>query len=145
MSTILRHMMWSLCEFRMQVWNVLHAAYWKFRTQKMAKNRPSEHHCTTLSGHIFATKARIDNQKKPVKQQYLLHMSPQYGKLRPTSGWDRSGTLGHPNQFQRVSRLDSVILHGTLLVGVSQTLRRWTEGATYIRQGGHYVGNRPTF
>jgi len=24
------------------------------------KNSPSEHHCTTLSGHIFATKARID-------------------------------------------------------------------------------------
>jgi len=26
-----------------------------------------------------------------------------------------------------------VLLHGILLVGVSQTLRRWTEGATYIR------------
>jgi len=26
------------------------------------------------------------------------------------------------------------LLHGTLVVGVSQTLRRWTEGATYIRQ-----------
>ena len=32
-----------------------------------------------------------------------------------------------------------------LLVGVSQTLRRWTEGATYIRQGGHHVGHWPTF
>jgi len=30
---------------------------------------------------IFATKARIDNQKKLVKHQYLLHMSSQYGKL----------------------------------------------------------------
>ena len=30
-------------------------------------------------------------------------------------------------------------------VGVSQTLRRWTEGATYIWQGGHHVGYRPTF
>jgi len=32
-----------------------------------AKNRqksPSRHHRTTLSGYIFATKARIDNQKK---------------------------------------------------------------------------------
>jgi len=28
-----------------------------------------------------------------------------------------------------------------LVVGVSQTLRRWTEGATYIRQGGHHVGH----
>jgi len=30
-------------------------------------------------------------------------------------------------------------------VGVSQTLRRWTEGATYIRQGGHQAGHWPTF
>jgi len=28
---------------------------------------------------------------------------------------------------------------GTRVVGVSQSLRRWTEGATYIRQGGHHV------
>jgi len=27
-----------------------------------------------------------------------------------------------------------------LVVGVSQTLRRWTEGATYVRQGDHHVG-----
>jgi len=32
----------------------------------------------------------------------------------------------------------------TLVVGVSQTLRRSTEGATYIRQGGHHVGHWPT-
>jgi len=30
-------------------------------------------------------------------------------------------------------------------VGVSQTLRRSAEGATYIRQGGHHVGHGPTF
>jgi len=34
-----------------------------------------------LSGYIFATKARIDNRKKLVKQQYVLQMSPQYGEL----------------------------------------------------------------
>jgi len=34
-----------------------------------------------LSDYIFATKARIDNQKKLVKQQYLPHMSLQYGEL----------------------------------------------------------------
>ena len=28
---------------------------------------------------------------------------------------------------------------------VSQTLRRGTEGATYIRQGGHQAGRWPTF
>jgi len=71
-------------------------------------------------------------------------MSPQYGELRPTSGWDRFGCLGHRFKFQRVRDL-AALLHGTLVVGVSQALRRWTEGATYIRQGGHHVGHWPTF
>jgi len=38
-----------------------------------------------LSGFIFPTKALIDIGKKLVKQQYLLHMSPQYGELQPTT------------------------------------------------------------
>ena len=47
------------------------------------------------------------------KQQYLLHMFPQYGELRLTSGWDRSVySLGHSCKFQRVSCLGSVT-HGT--------------------------------
>jgi len=94
-----------VCKFRMQVWNVLRAARWKYRTQKWPKKSPSEHHRTTLSGWIFTTKACIDNRKKLVKQQYFLHMSAQYGELRPTSGWDRFVSLGHPIKFQRLSRL----------------------------------------
>ena len=69
------------------------------------KKSPSGHHRTTLSGYIFAIKARIDNRKKPVKQQYLSHMSLQYGELWRTSGWDRFVSLGHPCKFQRVLRL----------------------------------------
>jgi len=91
----------------MQVWNVLHAARWKCRTRKWCKKSPSAHHRTTLSDYIFA-KACIDNRKKVVKQQYLLHMSMQYGELRPTSGWDRFVSLGDPSKFQRVSHLGSV-------------------------------------
>ena len=34
MSTILPHMVWHYCKFSMQVWNVLHAARWKYRMQK---------------------------------------------------------------------------------------------------------------
>ena len=34
------------------------------RTQKIAKNSPSGHHRTTLSGYIFTTKACIDNRKR---------------------------------------------------------------------------------
>ena len=71
-------------------------------------------------------------------------MSPQYGELRPTSGWDRLTSLGYPCKIQLVSRLGSVTAQH-LVVAVSQTLRRSTEGVTYIRQGGHHVGHWPTF
>ena len=111
---------------------------------KSRQKSPSGHHRTALSGYIFATKARIENRKNLVKQQYVLQMSPQYGELLPTSGWDLLASLGHPCKFQRVSRLGSVnARHSTM--DVSQTLRRRTEGATYIRQGGHHVGHWPTF
>jgi len=39
----------------------------------------------------------------------------------------------------------AALLHGTLVVSVSQTLWRWTEGAACIWQGGHHVGHWPTF
>jgi len=93
---------------------------------------------------IFATNSRIDIQKKIVKQQYLLHMSSEFGELRPTNGWDLLASLRHPSKFQRV-RVLAALLHGTLVVGVSQILQPLTEGATYIRQGGHHVGQWPTF
>jgi len=69
---------------------VLHAARWKCRTQKIAKNSPSGHHRTNLSGYILATVGI-----KLVKQQYLHHMSLQYGELRPVS-YD----LGCPSSTQ---------------------------------------------
>jgi len=45
---------------------------------------------------------------KPIKQQYLLHTSSNYGELRPTSSWDRSVSLGHPSKFQQLSLLGIV-------------------------------------
>jgi len=71
-------------------------------------------------------------------------MCSQYGEFWPTSGCDPCGSLGHPCKFQRV-RVLAALLQVTLVVGVSQTLRRWTEGTTYIRQGGHHVEHWPTF
>ena len=71
-------------------------------------------------------------------------MCSEYGELGPTSGWDRFGSLGHPANFNEF-RVLAALLHSTLVVGVSQTLRCWTEGATYIWQGGHHVGHWPTF
>jgi len=42
---------------------------------------------------------------RAISQQTSPHMSSQYGELWPTNGWDPFGSLGHPNKFQRVSRL----------------------------------------
>jgi len=66
---------------------------------KIDKNLLSGHHRTTLSGYIFATKACIDNRKKLAKQQYLPHMSSQYGELWPTSCWDLLASYGHRANF----------------------------------------------
>jgi len=38
----------------------------------------------------------------------------------------------------------AALLHSSQVVGVRQTLLRWTEGATYVRQGDHHVGHWPT-
>jgi len=71
-------------------------------------------------------------------------MSSQYGKLRPITAEIGSVIWGTPPNVNRF-RVLAALLHGTLVVGVSQTLSRWTKGATYIRQGGHHVGRWPTF
>ena len=44
---------------------------------------------------------------------------------------------GTPANFNGL-RVLVALLHGTLVMSASQALRRWTEGATYIRQGGHH-------
>jgi len=49
------------------------------------------------------------------------------------------GTRANFNGF----RILAALLHGTLVVGISQTLRRWTEGATYIWQGDHQLSIGP--
>jgi len=51
------------------------------------------------------------------------------------------GTPANFNGF----RILAALLHGTLEVGISQTLRHWVEGATYVQQAGYHVGHWPTF
>ena len=76
--------------------------------KKIAKNSPSAHHRTTLSGHIFATKAHIHNQKKNLLNSNTPSICPPQYCERCTSGWDRFRSLGHPSKFQWVSRLGSI-------------------------------------
>jgi len=82
----------------MQVWDVLHAARWKYRTQKLRKSR----HLRTIAQLCRAMSSHL---RHVGYQQYLFHMSSHYGEHRPTDGWDRLTSLGHPTKFQRVSRL----------------------------------------
>jgi len=141
MSTILPYMVWPWCEFRMQVWNVLHVARWKCRTQES----PKIHHLCTIAKLISSQLRHISTiGKKGVKQQCLptcSHNMVNFGSLAAEICRRVWGTPANFNGF----RVLAALLHSTLVVGVSQTLRRWTEGATYIRQGGHHVGHWPTF
>jgi len=94
MSTILPHMVWLYCEFRMHVWNVLHAARWKCRTQKIAKIR----HLGTIARFCRAISSQLRHLstigKEVDKKHYLPHLTLQYGELRPTNGWDLLASLG---------------------------------------------------
>ena len=109
------------------------------------KKSSSRHHRPTLSGHIFATKACIDNRKKNLLSSNTSSTCPDnmvnFGPLAAEIG---SVVWGTPPNVNGLHVLEA-LLHSTLVVGVSQTLRRWTEGATYIRQGDHHVGHWPTF
>ena len=85
---------------------------------------------------------------KDYLRAYLLYISfrcshnmVNFGPLAAELGPVVWGTTGNFNGF----RVLAALLHGIPVVGVSQILRRWTEGATYIRQGGHHVGHWPTF
>jgi len=89
---------------------------------KIAKNLPSGHHRTTLSGYIFAIKARIDNRKKLVKQQYVpprLYNMVNFGLLAAEIVLLVWGTSANFNRF----RVLEALLHDTLVVGVSETLQ----------------------
>jgi len=79
--------------------------------QKSRQKSPSGHHQTTSTGYIFATKAHIDNRKKLVKQQYLLHMSLQYGALGPVAAEILSLVWGTPANFNGF-RVLAALLHG---------------------------------
>ena len=129
----------------MQVWNVLRSARWKCRTQNNAKKSPSGHNHTILSGYIFTIKARIDNRKKNLLSSNISPTCPEnmvnFGPLAAKIRWRVWSTPANFSGF----RVFAALLHGILVVDVSQILRHWTEGATYIRQGGHHVGHWPTF
>ena len=84
---------------------MLHAARCKCRTQKCRHLGTIPQLCRAISSQLRHVSTI---GKKSFKQQCILYMSPQYGELRPTSGWDLLASLRHPCKFQRVSRPSSV-------------------------------------
>ena len=76
------------------------------------KNNAKMRHLRTISQLCRAMSSQLRHVstigEKVVMQQYLLHMSLQYGELQPTNGWNLLTSLGHPNKFQRVSRFGFV-------------------------------------
>jgi len=112
--------------------------------RKTTQKSPSGHHRTTSSVWIFATKACIDNRKNLLSSNMSSTGPHNMANFGPVAAEIGSEVWGTPANFNRF-RVLAALLRATLVVGVSQTLRRWTDGATYIRQGGHHVVHWSTF
>jgi len=80
---------------------VLHAARWKYRTQKWCKNR----YQYTITQVYRAVSSQIEHvltigiRKKNLLNCSVLPMPAQYGELRPTNDWDWFGSLGPQANF----------------------------------------------
>ena len=83
------------------------------------KKSPFWHHRTTLSGYIFGTKACIDNRNT---SSTCPDNMVNFGLLMAEIRWRVWGTPANFKGF----RVLAALLHGTLVVGVSQTLQHWT-------------------
>jgi len=96
-------------------------AHWKCITPKNAKNATFGYHHTTLSGYIFTTKAHIDNRKKPLSSNMSSrcpHNMVNFGLAAAEICWQDRGTPVNFNAF----RILAALLHGSQVVGVSETL-----------------------
>jgi len=87
------------------------------------KKSPFWHHRTILSGYIFGTNACIDNRKKKLLNSNTSSTCPDsmvnFGLLMAEICWRVWSTPANFNGF----RVLAALLHGTLVVGVSETLR----------------------
>jgi len=91
--------------------------------QKSRQKSPSRHHRSNLSGYIFAIQAHIDNRKKLLSSNIssrCRHNMVNFGPLAAEIGQVVWGTPANFNGF----RVLAALLHGTPVLGVSQTLRR---------------------
>ena len=92
MSTILAHMVWQ-CEFMMQVQTRLSENTGRKKNRKIRHFHTIAQLCRAISSQLRHISTI---GKKLVKQQCVLQTSSQYGELRPISGLNWSGSMGHP-------------------------------------------------
>ena len=94
--------------------------------QKIAKSSPSWHHRTTLSGYILASRQVLTIGKNLLKSNIsptstcLSHNMVNFSPLTVEICSRIWGTPANINGF----RVLAALLHGTMVVSVSQTLRR---------------------
>jgi len=99
---------------------VVHAARWKYRTQKRCKKSPSAHYRTTFWGYIFATKACRQSEQNMLSSNISSTCPCNMVNFGPLAAEMVSLVWGTPANFNGFGVL-AALLHGTLLVGVSQT------------------------
>ena len=87
---------------------------------KSRRKSPSGHHPTTFSGYIFATKACIDNRKNLLSSNISSTCPHNMVNFGPPAAEIISLVWGTPGNFNRF-RVLAALLHGTLVVGVSQS------------------------
>ena len=96
----------------MQVWNVLHLARWKYRTQKWRENSPSAHHLHTIAQLCRDISSQLRHVSTIGKKTCSAAISSPHLLIIwwtwPTSGWDWFRSLGHSCKFQQVSWLGFV-------------------------------------
>jgi len=113
--------------------------------KKVAKNR----HLCTIAQLCRAISSQLRHVSTTIGKSLLSsnmssrcpHNIVNFGPLAAEIGLPVWCTPANFNGFRDFPAL----LHGSQVVSVSQTLRRWTEGATYVRHGDHHVGHLPTF
>ena len=116
----------------------------------------SEMYCTRLAANTGRKKIAISAPSHNFVGSYLRNWGMYRQSEKNTLSSNNSSTC--PDNMVNFGPLTAEIVSGVwgtptnfsvtarhLVVGVSQTLWRWTEGVTYVRQGDHRVGHWPTF
>ena len=122
MSTILPHMIWPKCEFRMQVvWNVLHGARWstgRKNCPKIARLRTIGQICRAISSQLW----HISTMGKKLLNSNIsptcLHNMVNFGPLMAEIYWRFWGTPANFNGFRVLASLR----HRRRSTEVNQTL-----------------------